>query len=563
MMNLNRLLIIISTLFFFYLYNLPSIEAQIDPSSKKFVTAIDSIFLDRSDLKAPGASVIIMKGDKLLLSKNYGSANLSIGIPFSEQTIFPLSDFTDHLVAFSILQLEKKQLISLNDPVNKYLPDLGFQKDVSIAHFLNHSSDLPALVSLRLIAGWTYDEPFYQKDFLNLTKKVTKDLKPDTRMNHSGAGIKILMMLVEKVTGVKFSEYAATNIFQPLGMTNTFVKNEDFMKNKNHSIGYDKTEKGYKSVHAMKFEILCPLTYSTQKDFQKWMLNFQTKEFEGSIIEQMDQALLLKGEFQKRKNRSFCFGQHQYYKFSGEDEFYLRATDEGYSWKWVRLKQSDYSIMTIGNLGTYIGAKVNDIARLLIPSTDDASDKEAPKTTPIKMSEKELEAYTGLYWDNNYFFSTQVSIKDGALYYNDLDNGWNFSLTQLSKSLFESPPWNKVEFSDLDGQKKLNLMLMDGREFPSEEYDPTVVDAKDYPKYAGIYTSDQLNNFYQLIVKDDQLILKRGRKPDLELTPIAKNKFRTSEADFRLIEFKEDDGNSIYQMKISNFMVRNVKFRRL
>ncbi len=562
-MKQYQLIVTICAFTLFYFYKVPSIKAQITPLSKETIAAIDSIFVDNADLNVPGASVIIIKGEKLVFSKNYGSANLSFGIPFNENTIFPLTGFSEQLVVFSILQLEKKGRINLTDPVNKYLPELGFQDQVSLSHLLNHTSGLPLIGSLRLMAGWNFTDPFYQDDFLNLTKKITKDLKSDINYNHSHSGIKFLQMVIEKASGMKFSEYASANIFLPLGMNNSAIKNERYKQNKNSSVGYTKTDTGFQKTYSTEYAAMCPISYSTQTDFEKWMLNVQTKKFEGSIIEKLDQALTVNGELQKRKNRSYCIGQQQYYNFLDQDEFYFMDTDQGHSWKWIRLKQSDLSIMVVGNVDTYIGNKVNAIARLLVPTTTEEPATEESTSTPIKLTTKEMQSYTGFFWDKNYLFTTQISIKDGALYYDDLDNGWNFSLTPLSKSMFESPPWNKVEITNLDGQKKLRLILRDGREFPSEEYDPEIISAKDYARYEGIYNSEQLNAFYKLIVEDNKLILKRSRKPDLELLPIGKNKFRTAEVDFRLIEFQEDAKRSIYQMNISNNAVKNVEFRKL
>lgn len=564
-MKRHHFLITINTLLFFCFFNLSSMDAQIDHHSKKFITTIDSIFADKSDMANPGASVIIMKGKELLLSKNYGSANLSFDIPFNEKTLFPLPNFTEQLVAFSILQLEKKEQISLSDPVNKYVPELGFKNQVSLSHLLNHSSGLPVIGSLRLMAGWNFTDPFYPDDFLNLTKSITKDLNSGMEYNHSHAGIRVLMIVVEKVSGLEFSEYVSTNIFTPLGMTNSFIRNKNFKDSKNLSIGYDSAEDGFKKTRYVEYAGFCPLTYSTQNDFEKWMLNIQTKKFRGDILRKMNQALTINGKLQKRENRNYCVGQNQYYKFLGEDEYYSMDSHFGHSWKWIRLKQSDLSIMAITNSNASMSSKVNAIARLLVSQKTESttSKAEEPKPEPIELSEKELQAYTGFYWDDRYLFTTQISIKDGKLFYEDLHNGWNFSLTPLSKNLFESPPWNQVEFTNLDGQKKLKLMLMDGREFPSDGYDPEIIKVKDYNRFTGFYTSDKLNAFFRLVKEDNKLILKRSRKPDLELLPIGYNKFRADEIDFRLIEFEEDANKSIYQMKISNTGLKNVEFRKL
>ena len=560
-MHRQKLIVTIFILLLFY--SLPSITAQIDPNSKEFVAAIDSIFSDHADLTSPGASVIIMKGEDLILSKNYGSSNLSFSVPFNNNTVFPLPNFTEQLVAFSILQLEQKGLINLADPVKKHLPEFGFEDEVSLSHLLNHSSDLPAIASVRLMAGWNFTDPFYQHDFLNLTKKITSGLKPDTNFNHNHSGIKILQMVVEKISGMNFSEYASANIFLPLDMTNSAIKNENFKETKNNSLGYNKTDAGFQRTYSTEYAAMCLTTYSTLRDFEKWMLNVQTKKYEGGIIEKMDQALMVKGEFLERVNRAYCVGQQQYYTFLGEDEYYFMDSNDGHSWKWIRLKQSDLSIMAITNLNSSMSSKVNAIARIMIPSNPEPSDIENIEPTPIKLTKKEMQTYTGFFWDSKYLFTTQISIKDEDLYYTDLHNGWNFPLTPLTKSLFDSPPWYKVEITNLKGQKKLNLILSDGREFPSEGYDPEIIDPKDYVRFTGTYFSDQLSSFFKVVLKDNKLILKRSRKPDLNLIPIGQNKFRAEEIDFRVIEFQEDDEKSIYKMSISNTLVKNVMFQKI
>ena len=164
-----------------------------------------------------------------------------------------------------------------------------------------------------------------------------------------------------------------------------------------------------------------------------------------------------------------CSGCKTVYEILTEnalDEYYLMEANNGHSWKWIRLQQSELSIMAITNLNASISGKVNAIARLLVPPTTESPVVEEPKSIPIELTEKEMQAYTGFFWDSKYLFTTEISIKDGGLYYTDLHNGWNFALTPLSKTLFESPPWNKVEITNLEGQKKLKLMLRDGRKFP-------------------------------------------------------------------------------------------------
>ncbi len=560
-----RFFFTVLSLFIICLFNSTSVDAQMDPHSEKFMMAIDSLFDEKSDMSVPGAAVIVIKDKQVILSKSVGSANLSHGVPFDENTEFPLEEFSEQLVAFSILQLEQKGRIKLHDPVNKYVPELGFSDNITVSHFINHSSDFPMLSSLRIMAGHKYDDPFSHDDFLSLTKSVSSGLNPGKTFNHNHGGIKILMMVIESISKKSFADYVKANIFMPLGMTQTSIKTHGFLETSNSTVGYTVSDEGYQKVIPGQFEIFCPHTYTTQSDFQKWMLNIQTKKVFGNIIEQLDRPLTINGQLQERSYGSFCIGQHQYRHYLGQDEFFKRETGEGYSWMWLRLSQSQLSVMAVGNLDTYIGPQVNGIADLigeyLCPvvseDTQEASDK-------ITFTEKELESYVGTYWNDDYLYTTEISIQDGGLFHADTDNGFNFMMTPITKTLFETPFGGTVEFSNLGGtDNRMKNIIPNGREFDYKEYHVPVLKEGDQVKYVGIYASDKLGAFYQVVWENNTLILKRARKPDLVLSPMGNHQFRTPDIDLRLITFEELEKGAFQVMTMSSPAVRSFPFKRM
>src|SRR5271169_5746687 len=68
-------------------------------------------------------SVLVARGDQILLSKGYGSANLEWDIPNSPATKFRLGSVTKQFTATSILLLEERGKPKTDDPVKKYVPD--------------------------------------------------------------------------------------------------------------------------------------------------------------------------------------------------------------------------------------------------------------------------------------------------------------------------------------------------------------------------------------------------------------------------------------------------------
>src|SRR5687767_6905240 len=68
-------------------------------------------------------TALVARDSQVIFSKGYGSANLEWDVPNSPNTKFRLGSVTKQFTAASILLLEERGKLSVNDPVKKYLPD--------------------------------------------------------------------------------------------------------------------------------------------------------------------------------------------------------------------------------------------------------------------------------------------------------------------------------------------------------------------------------------------------------------------------------------------------------
>jgi CubicO group peptidase (beta-lactamase class C family) len=68
-------------------------------------------------------SVLVARGTAVVFNKGYGSANLEWNIPNTSTTKFRLGSITKQFTAASILLLEERGKLSVQDPVKKYIPD--------------------------------------------------------------------------------------------------------------------------------------------------------------------------------------------------------------------------------------------------------------------------------------------------------------------------------------------------------------------------------------------------------------------------------------------------------
>jgi CubicO group peptidase (beta-lactamase class C family) len=96
-----------------------------------------------SDKKFMG-TVLVARGDQVLFSKGYGSANLEWNILNAPNTKFRLGSITKQFTAASILLLEERGKLNIDDLVKKYIPDAPAAWDkITIFHLLTHTSGIP------------------------------------------------------------------------------------------------------------------------------------------------------------------------------------------------------------------------------------------------------------------------------------------------------------------------------------------------------------------------------------------------------------------------------------
>jgi uncharacterized protein YbbC (DUF1343 family)/CubicO group peptidase (beta-lactamase class C family) len=166
----------------------------------------------------PGAVLLIGHNGKVVHRKAFGSRSLE---PVREEmtldTVFDLASLTKCLAtATSIMKLVEDGRIRLGDSVATYLPDFAQngKKDITIRDLLTHYSGMPPDLDLK--SQWSGREAAYQ---MAMREKPANP--PGSQFVYSDINFEVLGFIVEKITGQPLNEYAAANIYAPLGMKNT------------------------------------------------------------------------------------------------------------------------------------------------------------------------------------------------------------------------------------------------------------------------------------------------------------------------------------------------------
>lgn len=183
-----------------------------------------------------GASLGLVQAGRLVRLENHGTADLATARAVDEETIYHWASITKTFTAISILQLRDRGLLSLDDPVVRYVPELrdvynpfGSMDGITLRHLLSHSAGFRG-------GTWPWSggepwEPYEPTEWSQLVAMMpyTRILfEPGSRFSYSNPGIIFLGRVIEKVTGDVFEAYVEKNIFRPLGMHRAYFDNTPY-----------------------------------------------------------------------------------------------------------------------------------------------------------------------------------------------------------------------------------------------------------------------------------------------------------------------------------------------
>jgi len=169
-------------------------------------------------------SVLVARNGHVLFTRNTGFANYETLQDINENSVFQLASSSKQFTAMSILLLNKEGKIDLDASVTQYLPELPYT-NVTIRNLLNHTSGLPDYIGF--LNRYWHDKGVNpnNEDVVSIMaeKKLKLKFKPGSRFVYSNTGYVVLAAIVERISGLTFPQFAKKNIFEPLGMKNTFI----------------------------------------------------------------------------------------------------------------------------------------------------------------------------------------------------------------------------------------------------------------------------------------------------------------------------------------------------
>lgn len=207
----------------------------------------------------PAIMGVVVKDQDIIWSKAFGKSNIEENIQADTNTICSIGSISKVFTATAIMKLVNDGKLSLEEKIKDILPNYSIKQNfpdsgyVTIKSILTHSSGVPRDTKHSYWSG--PEHPFPSKaEFIDNLNELGTNFPVDTDVQYSNLGYALLGQVIEQVSGISYKEFIETEIFQPLGMTNSIIEMQESLYGKTHAIGYTAMNRDRKREKANFFQ---------------------------------------------------------------------------------------------------------------------------------------------------------------------------------------------------------------------------------------------------------------------------------------------------------------------
>jgi D-alanyl-D-alanine carboxypeptidase len=198
-----------------------------DPFDPVLAKELDALVTENlPKAKAPGVGVAVMRGDGSVHLSVAGQASLDPWRNVSPTDVFRIASITKMFVATVIMQLDGEGVLSINDPVQKWVPRFQLGEAVTLRRLMNHTSgvynftDDPAFLSLS--GNQTNPE-----EVVDWAIKHGSLFEPGTGWTYSNTNYFLLGLTIEAATKQRLADVLRQRLFVPLDFKDAWIEGTD------------------------------------------------------------------------------------------------------------------------------------------------------------------------------------------------------------------------------------------------------------------------------------------------------------------------------------------------
>lgn len=539
----------------------PSLAAAQEPLTAR----VDKVFAEFDRPGSPGCALGVYRDGKSVYARGYGVADIEAKVPIGPRTVFDIGSTSKQFTASAILMLAADGKLSLEDDVRTYVPELpAYQKPITIAHLLHHTSGLRDYIGLLTLGGADIQGYTSPKDALDaIVRQKALNFEPGTEHLYSNSGYFLMSQIVERVSGKSLRAFAQERLFTPLGMPYTrYVDNHKELPER--AASYTRVGSGFR-IDKSDWEQTGDGAVNTNvEDLLRWDQNFYDAKVGGrTLVADLQKTGALANGTPLTYARGLVVEQ-----FRGLDMVSHGGSWAGYRAELIRFPRQHLSVAVLCNVGS---AQADVLARSvaaiyledkMTPPVTAPAAAPAPRVAAaagVPVAAADLQAWAGMYRNPRTGTIRNVTIDDGVMM---MTFGQSRQPVTASSATEFTAMVNgatlRMVFEGASGARRLR-QFSDSRETAVFEEllqaDPAAI-----PSYAGTYFSEELNVRYTIVVGDGGVELHRPKAKPMVLRPIGKDLYGPSAA--FTVRFGPAVNGRTSWFELSQGRIRGLRFER-
>jgi CubicO group peptidase (beta-lactamase class C family) len=503
----------------------------------------------------PGCTVAIEHQGQVVARRAYGLADLERGVPITPESIFDAASVVKQFVAAATLMLVEEGKLSLTDDVRKYVPELpDYGHKITLDQMLTHTSGIRDWTGLQRLTNGSADA-------LTLTlRQRALNAVPGEEWSYSNSGYVLLKEIVARVSGMSFSEFARTRLFEPLGMkSSTYLLDmRDVVKNR--ALAYEKSANGWRlDMHFGNERGGGGALLSTAGDLITWNAALTSGRLGKFVTEKLQEPATL------NNGRKLGYARGLYVdSYRGSRVIFHSGGSAGYGTFLARFPEHGLSLASMCNAGQIVtgGLYARRIFDIFVPATSTEVKPSSP-AAPATIEGLDLKHRAGLFFSERNGDPLRLNLESGRLRIQGGPLLMTLSAERFRNSsgvlTFMSGDQFELQFISND---QIELKSMEGattRYRRAQMYAPS---AEDLQAFAGRYQSGEAGAFVDLVPAKEGLLGRLNDAPGaaLPFRPVDRDTFQVAGV---ILRFRRDGAGKVVALDYSNPLVRNVAFTRV
>jgi CubicO group peptidase (beta-lactamase class C family) len=511
---------------------------------------VDQVFAAYDKPDAPGCALGVVRDGEFVYKKGYGEGSLELSVPLTPESVFYMGSVSKQFTAASVALAAEQGYLSLDDDVRKYVPEIpSYGKPITLRQMLHHTSGFRDILGLLLLAGRNFEDIHPTSELLDmLGRQKALNYMPGDEYLYSNTNFFLFSVIIKRATSKPLAQFAEENIFKPLGMTHTRFYDDHTVVVPGRVPAYEpRPSGGFRVDWSTNFDKIGDGgLMSSVDDLLLWDRNFYANKLgKGTLLKELQTP----GVLNNGKQIEYALGL-TISTYRGLPIVEHGGALFGYRTELLRFPEQKFSVITLCNVGTSNPGRLSyQVADLYLAGQ--------LSTEPPVSAAASVDAHPFAGWYRNLESHSVLEISasnEGVGAFGTLfkpRDATHFVAAAGPELAFDRQPNSAV---------RLTLSFKDTAPQIFERYEPLKASEESLARYAGEYSSSELQATYRFAVKDGKLTLATNWQEPAVLEPTVLDEFQGPFG--TAIVFRRDAGGHITGCDLFAGRVRNIAFTK-